>query len=280
VSDIGWDLPLARVVVVDQSPIGRTPRSNPVTYIKAFDGIRDVFTRTFEARKRGYKPGRFSFNVRGGRCEACKGEGFIVVEMHFLADLYVRCEECRGKRYGRETLEIRYRGKNIAEVLELTVDEAIHFFEECPDVGRALWRLQEVGLGYLQLGQPATTLSGGEAQRIKIARELARNPRGGRLSDALYLMDEPTTGLHAHDIKKLMAVLDRLVEAGNTVVVIEHNLDVVSRADWIVDLGPEGGEGGGRVVATGTPEDIVRVKGSHTGRFLGEYFRAGKRRAG
>ncbi len=271
--DIRWDLPPGKVVMVDQSPIGRTPRSNPVTYVKAFDSIRAVFAGTFEARKRGYRPGRFSFNVRGGRCEACKGEGFIVVEMHFLADLYVRCEECRGRRFGRETLEIKYRGKNIADVLEMTVDEAILFFEERPEVGQALWHLQEVGLGYLMLGQPATTLSGGEAQRIKIARELARVPGRRGEGGAVYLMDEPTTGLHAHDIHQLLTVLDRLVDVGNTVIIIEHNLDVVSRADWIIDLGPEGGEGGGRIVSEGTPEDIVREEGSYTGRYLREYFR-------
>ena len=268
--DIHWDLPLSKVVVVDQSPIGRTPRSNPVTYVKAFDAIRGVFARTFEARKRGYKPGRFSFNVRGGRCEICKGEGFIVVEMHFLADLYVRCGECRGKRFNRETLEVRYKGKNIADVLEMTVDEAILFFEDNPDVGRALWHLQEVGIGYLQLGQPATTLSGGEAQRIKIARELARIPKGERGVGTLYLMDEPTTGLHAYDIHRLMNVLNRLVGAGNTVVIIEHNPDVVSKADWIIDLGPEGGEGGGRIVTEGTPEDVAGHKTSYTGKYLRE----------
>ncbi len=271
--DVRWDLPLRKVVVVDQTPIGRTPRSNPVTYIKAFDPIRTIFAGTFEARKRGYKPGRFSFNVRGGRCEICKGEGFIVVEMHFLADLYVRCEECRGKRFSRETLEIKYRGKSIADILEMTVDEAIQFFEDHPEAGRILWHLQEVGLGYLQLGQPATTLSGGEAQRIKIARELARIPKAEGMAGSLYLMDEPTTGLHAYDIRKLMNVLNRLVGAGNTVVIIEHNLDVVSQADWIVDLGPEGGEGGGHVVAVGTPEEVAKHKSSYTGKYLKAFFR-------
>ncbi len=268
--DIHSDLPLRKVVVVDQSPIGRTPRSNPVTYVKAFDAIRGAFARTFEARKRGYKPGRFSFNVRGGRCETCKGEGFIVVEMHFLADLYIRCEDCGGKRFSRETLEVKFKGKNIADILEMTVDEAILFFEENPDVGRALWHLQEVGLGYLQVGQPATTLSGGEAQRIKIARELARIPRGEGGVGSLYLLDEPTTGLHAYDIRRLMNVLNRLVGAGNTVVIIEHNPEVVSRVDWIIDLGPEGGEGGGRIVAEGTPEEVARHKTSYTGKFLRE----------
>jgi excinuclease ABC subunit A len=268
--DIKWDLPIQRVVSVDQAPIGRTPRSNPVTYIKAFDAIRAVFANTFESRKRGYKPGRFSFNVKGGRCEICKGEGFIVVEMHFLADLYIKCEECRGRRFSRETLEIKYRGKNIADILEMTVDEAIIFFEEKPEVGRSLWHLQEVGLGYIQLGQPATTLSGGEAQRIKIARELAKIPRGDRKSTALYLMDEPTTGLHAHDIKRLMRVLNRLVDAGNSVVVIEHNVDVISKADWIIDLGPEGGELGGYIVTEGTPEDVAKHKSSYTGKYLKE----------
>jgi len=265
--DIRWEGPLRKVVVVDQSPIGRTPRSNPVTYIKAFDEIRGVFAQTFEARRRGYKAGRFSFNVRGGRCEVCKGEGFILVEMHFLADLYVRCDECRGRRFNRETLEVKYRGKSIADLLDMTVDEAILFFEEKPEVGRALWHLQEVGLGYIQLGQPATTLSGGEAQRIKIARELARIP-GSESGGALYLMDEPTTGLHAHDIRRLLQVLSRLVDLGNTVVIIEHNLDVISQADWIIDLGPEGGEKGGWIVAEGTPEEVASHKTSYTGRYL------------
>ena len=252
------------IVLVDQSPLGRTPRSNPVTYIKAFDPIREVFSQTHEARIRGYKPGRFSFNVDGGRCEACKGDGAVKVEMHFMADVFVSCDQCGGKRYNRETLEVRYRGKNISEVLDMTVNEAISFFSNSPKIGQKLWVLQNVGLGYIRLGQPATTLSGGEAQRVKIARELAKK----EATKTLYVLDEPTTGLHFDDIKKMLSVLNKLVDRGNTVLMIEHNLDVIKAADWIIDLGPEGGEKGGLVVATGTPEEIAQVKKSHTGRFL------------
>jgi excinuclease ABC subunit A len=252
------------VVLVDQSPLGRTPRSNPVTYIKAFDPIREAFSRTHEARLRGYRPGRFSFNVAGGRCEACTGDGALRVEMHFMADVFVTCDRCGGKRYNRETLEVRYRGRNISEVLDMTVNEAISFFSNAPKIGQKLWVLQSVGLGYIRLGQPATTLSGGEAQRVKIARELARK----KASNILYVLDEPTTGLHFDDVKKLLVVLNKLVNRGNTVLLIEHNLDVIKTADWIIDLGPEGGERGGRVVATGTPEEVATVKASHTGRFL------------
>jgi excinuclease ABC subunit A len=259
----GWQF-LDRVIDVDQSPIGATPRSNPATYTGLFGPIRELFAATPDARLRGYGPGRFSFNVKGGRCEACRGAGSVRVEMHFLPDVFVVCERCRGRRYERETLEVRYRGRNIAEVLDLTVTEALAFFGAIPAVASRLALLQDVGLGYLRLGQPATTLSGGEAQRIKLARELSRRT-GGR---TLYVLDEPTTGLHFADIECLLRVLGRLVDAGNTVVVIEHNLDVIRSADWIVDLGPEGGPGGGRIVATGRPEDVARVEGSHTGRFL------------
>ncbi|GAB6066135.1 excinuclease ABC subunit UvrA [Aquifex pyrophilus] len=259
-----------RVINVDQSPIGRTPRSNPATYTKVFDLIRNLFAQTPEARARGYKPGRFSFNVKGGRCEACQGEGVIKVEMHFLPPVYVTCEVCKGKRYNRETLEVKYKGKSIADVLEMTVDEAYEFFENHPPIRRRLQVLKDVGLGYLKLGQPAPTLSGGEAQRIKLARELSKKDTGR----TLYLLDEPTTGLHMDDINKLIKVLRRLVEKGNTVVVIEHNLDVIKCADWVIDLGPEGGERGGEVVAVGTPEDIANNPKSHTGKFLRKYLKA------
>lgn len=258
-----------RVINVDQSPIGRTPRSNPATYTKVFDLIRNLFAQTPEARARGYKPGRFSFNVKGGRCEACQGEGVIKVEMHFLPPVYVTCEVCKGKRYNRETLEIKYKGKSIADVLEMTVDEAYEFFENHPPIKRKLQVLKDVGLGYLKLGQPAPTLSGGEAQRIKLARELSKKDTGR----TLYLLDEPTTGLHMDDINKLIKVLRRLVDKGNTVVVIEHNLDVIKCADWVIDLGPEGGEKGGRVVAVGTPEEIAKNPDSYTGKFLRKYLK-------
>ena len=254
-----------KVVMIDQSPIGRTPRSNPATYTGVFTHIRELFAQTPEARKRGYRPGRFSFNVKGGRCEACGGDGIIKIEMHFLADVYVPCEVCRGRRYNEETLEIRYRGRNIAEVLDMTVEEALEFFENIPQVRRKLQTLYDVGLGYIKLGQPATTLSGGEAQRVKLAKELSRRSTGS----TLYILDEPTTGLHFDDIKKLLNVLGRLVDAGNTAVVIEHNLDVIKSADHIIDLGPEGGERGGLVVAEGTPEEVA-ASGTHTGRFLRE----------
>ncbi|MFQ6091952.1 MAG: excinuclease ABC subunit UvrA [bacterium] len=252
------------VVLVDQSPIGRTPRSNPVTYIKAFDPIRQIFAQTQEARLRGYKPGRFSFNLPQGRCEACQGDGAVRVEMHFMADVFVTCDQCGGKRYNRETLEVRYRGKNISDVLDMTVNEAISFFSQWPKIGQKLWVLQSVGLGYIKLGQPATTLSGGEAQRVKIARELAKK----QAKNTLYILDEPTTGLHFDDIKKLLAVLNKLTDRGNTVLLIEHNLDVIKTADWVIDLGPEGGQKGGHIVATGTPEKICKVKRSYTGKFL------------
>jgi len=253
-----------KVVDIDQSPIGRTPRSNPATYTGLFTPIRELFAGTAEARARGYGPGRFSFNVKGGRCEACQGDGVIKVEMHFLPDVYVACDVCKGMRYNRETLEVRYKGKNIYEVLELTVEDALEFFSAVPVLKRKLETLQDVGLSYIKLGQNATTLSGGEAQRVKLARELSRRGTG----QTLYILDEPTTGLHFYDIEQLLAVLHRLRDEGNTVVVIEHNLDVIKTADWIIDLGPEGGDGGGRIIATGTPEQIAAVEGSHTGRFL------------
>ncbi len=257
---------LDKVIKIDQSPIGRTPRSNPATYTGAFDGIRELFSMTPEARMRGYRPGRFSFNVRGGRCEACRGDGIIKIEMHFLPDVYVPCEECRGKRYNRETLEVKYKGKNIAEVLDMTVSEANEFFQNIPKVSRKLQTLEDVGLGYIKLGQPATTLSGGEAQRVKLATELSRRSNGR----TLYILDEPTTGLHKEDIRKLLLVLERLVESGNTVVVIEHNLDVIKTADYIIDLGPEGGDRGGQIVTTGTPEEVANCPYSYTGRYLKE----------
>ena len=257
---------IEKVIDIDQSPIGRTPRSNPATYTGTFDLIRELFAETPEAKVRGYKQGRFSFNIKGGRCEACRGDGIIKIEMHFLPDVYVPCEVCKGKRYNRETLEVRYKGKSIADVLEMTVDEAVEFFKPLPRIHRKLQTLQDVGLGYIQLGQPATTLSGGEAQRVKLATELSRRSNG----KTLYILDEPTTGLHVADIEKLLEVLNRLVEAGDTVLVIEHNLDVIKTADYIIDLGPEGGDAGGRVVACGTPEEVAQVEESYTGQFLRE----------
>ncbi|MBX5451485.1 MAG: excinuclease ABC subunit UvrA [Thermogemmatispora sp.] len=259
---------LDKVIDIDQSPIGRTPRSNPATYTNAFTGIRDLFAQVPEARLRGYQPGRFSFNVKGGRCEACKGEGIVRIEMNFLPDVYVPCEVCKGKRYNREALEIRYKGKNIAEVLDMTVEDAMHFFEHVPAVYSKLKTLYDVGLGYIRLGQPATTLSGGEAQRVKLATELSRRATGR----TLYLLDEPTTGLHFADIERLLNVLQRLVDAGNTVLVIEHNLDVIKCADWIIDLGPEGGDAGGEVIAEGTPEEVAMQERSYTGQFLRQLF--------
>ncbi len=253
-----------KVIDIDQSPIGRTPRSNPATYVGLFTPIRELFSLVPEARARGYKPGRFSFNVKGGRCEACSGDGVLRIEMHFLPDVYVTCDTCHGKRYNRETLEIHYKGRHIAEVLEMTVHQALAFFEAVPQIREKLQTLQDVGLGYIRLGQPATTLSGGEAQRIKLSKELSRRATGR----TVYLLDEPTTGLHFDDIKKLLLVLERLVDHGNTVIVIEHNLDVIKTADWIVDLGPEGGDEGGRIVAAGPPEAVARVPASRTGRFL------------
>jgi len=253
-----------KVIDIDQSPIGRTPRSNPATYTGAFTPIRDWFTGLPEARARGYKPGRFSFNVKGGRCEACQGDGVIKIEMHFLPDVYVTCETCKGARYNRETLEIRYRGKSIADVLDMTVEDGVKFFEAIPAIREKLVTLQRVGLGYIKIGQQATTLSGGEAQRVKLSKELSRRATGR----TLYILDEPTTGLHFEDVKKLLEVLQELVDASNTVIVIEHNLDVIKTADWIVDLGPEGGDGGGTIVAVGTPEDVSEVDASHTGQYL------------
>ena len=255
---------LDKIIAVDQSPIGRTPRSNPATYTGLFDVIRDIFTKTQEARARGYKPGRFSFNVKGGRCEVCRGDGQIKIEMHFLPDVYVPCEQCHGKRYNRETLDIRFKGKNIADVLEMPVEEALEFFEHIPKIRRRLETLDAVGLGYIRLGQPATTLSGGEAQRVKLATELSKVATGR----TLYILDEPTTGLHFADIQRLIDVLNQLVDQGNTVVIIEHNLDGIKTADWIIDLGPGGGDEGGRVVAAGTPEDVARVETSYTAHFL------------
>lgn len=253
-----------KIIDIDQQPIGRTPRSNPATYTGVFDAIRDLFSQTSEARMRGYKAGRFSFNVKGGRCEACKGDGILKIEMHFLPDVYVPCEVCKGARYNRETLEVRYKGKNISEVLDMTIDEAVAFFANVPRIARKLQVIQDVGLGYIKLGQPATTLSGGEAQRVKLATELSRRSTG----KTLYILDEPTTGLHTADIHKLLDILQRLVAGGDTVVVIEHNLDVIKTADYIIDLGPEGGDKGGTIVATGRPEDIVKVPASYTGKFL------------
>jgi excinuclease ABC subunit A len=257
---------LDKIIQVDQSPIGRTPRSNPATYTGLFDVIRDLFAKTPEARARGYKPGRFSFNVKGGRCEVCRGDGQIKIEMHFLPDVYVPCEQCHGKRYNRETLEVRFKGRTIADVLDMPVEQALEFFSSIPKVHRRLQTLSDVGLGYLRLGQPATTLSGGEAQRVKLATELSKVATGR----TLYILDEPTTGLHFADVQRLLEVLHRLVEAGNSVVVIEHNLDVIKTADRIIDMGPEGGDEGGTVVAEGTPEKVAATPGSHTGEFLAE----------
>ncbi len=255
-----------KIINIDQSPIGRTPRSNPATYTGLFDVIRDLFSKTQEARVRGYKPGRFSFNVKGGRCEVCRGDGQIKIEMHFLPDVYVPCEQCHGRRYNRETLEVRFKGKSIADVLEMPVGEALEFFSQVPKLKRRLQTLHDVGLDYIRLGQPATTLSGGEAQRVKLATELSKIATG----NTLYILDEPTTGLHFADVERLLDVLDRLVDQGNTVLVIEHNLDVIKSADWLVDLGPEGGEAGGEIIATGTPEQVAAVAGSSTGRFLAD----------
>lgn len=253
-----------KIIDIDQQPIGRTPRSNPATYTGVFDAIRELFSQTAEAKMRGYKAGRFSFNVKGGRCEACKGDGILKIEMHFLPDVYVPCEVCKGARYNRETLEVRYKGKNISEILDMTINEAVDFFQNVPRIVRKLQVIKDVGLGYIKLGQPATTLSGGEAQRVKLATELAKRSTG----KTLYILDEPTTGLHTADIHKLLGILQRLVDGGDTVVVIEHNLDVIKTADYIIDLGPEGGDKGGTIVASGRPEDIVKAKASYTGQFL------------
>jgi excinuclease ABC subunit A len=255
---------LDKVIEIDQSPIGRTPRSNPATYTGMFTAIRDVFAKVPESKVRGYDAGRFSFNVKGGRCEACRGDGIIEIEMQFLPDVYVPCEVCHGARYNRETLEIRYKGKNIAEVLDMTVEEATEFFDNVPAIRNKLKTLCDVGLGYIRCGQPATTLSGGEAQRIKLAAELSRKATG----KTLYILDEPTTGLHFADIDRLLHVLQRLTDQGNTILVIEHNLDVIKTADWLIDLGPEGGDAGGEVVAVGTPEEVADIETSHTGQFL------------
>jgi excinuclease ABC subunit A len=264
-----------KVIAIDQSPIGRTPRSNPATYTGAFAFIRELFSLVPEARARGYRPGRFSFNVKGGRCEACQGDGVRTIEMHFLPDVYVQCEACRGRRYNRETLEILYRARSVADILDLTVEEAQPVLSAHPRLDRLLRTLVDVGLGYIHLGQSAATLSGGEAQRVKLARELGRRETGR----TLYILDEPTTGLHVDDVRKLLHVLGRLVEAGNTVVVIEHNLDVIKTADHVIDLGPEAGEAGGRVVAEGTPETVARSRRSHTARFLRPLLRQARGRA-
>jgi excinuclease ABC subunit A len=253
-----------KVIAIDQSPIGRTPRSNPATYTGLFDHIRELYSQTPDARVRGYKPGRFSFNVKGGRCETCKGDGTIKIEMHFLPDVYVPCEVCKGRRYNRETLEVRYKGKSIADVLDMSIEEAVVFFSKVPRLYRRLQTLNDVGLGYVRLGQPATTLSGGEAQRVKLATELSKIATGR----TLYILDEPTTGLHFADVERLLDVLQRLVDQGNSVVVIEHNLDVIKSADRIIDMGPEGGEDGGEIVAAGTPEEVAGTPGSYTGEFL------------
>jgi excinuclease ABC subunit A len=271
---VGWE-EVDKVVHVDQSPIGRTPRSNPATYTGMFDHVRRLFSQTPEARMRGYQPGRFSFNVRGGRCEACAGDGQIKIEMHFLPDVYVTCEQCKGTRYNRETLAVRYKGRSIADVLAMSVDEALEFFRNIPVIARHLQTLSDVGLGYIKMGQPAPTLSGGEAQRVKLASELSRRATGR----TFYILDEPTTGLHFDDVRKLLSVLERLVDAGNTVVVIEHNLDVVKTADWIIDLGPEGGDAGGELVAAGPPEDVAANRSSHTGQVLAEVLETPARAA-
>ena len=261
---------LDKVIDIDQSPIGRTPRSNPATYTGAFGPIRDWFAGLPESKARGYKPGRFSFNVKGGRCEACQGDGVIKIEMHFLPDVYVTCETCKGRRYNRETLEVLFKGKSIADVLDMTVEDAETFFAAVPAIREKMTTLMRVGLGYVKVGQQATTLSGGEAQRVKLSKELSRRSTGR----TLYILDEPTTGLHFEDTKKLLEVLHELVEQGNSVVVIEHNLDVIKTADHIIDIGPEGGDGGGSIVATGTPEQIARAKDSHTGQYLASILKA------
>lgn len=255
---------LDKVINIDQSPIGRTPRSNPATYTGVFDHIRSLFASTNDAKTRGYLQGRFSFNVKGGRCEACAGDGIIKIEMHFLPDVYVPCEVCKGKRYNRETLEVKYKGKNIADILDMTVDEALEFFKNIPSINRKMETLSEVGLGYIKLGQPSTTLSGGEAQRVKLATELSKRSTGR----TLYILDEPTTGLHIADVHRLIDVLQKLVEGGNTVIVIEHNMDVIKTADYVIDLGPEGGDRGGMVIATGTPEMLADNPDSYTGQYL------------
>ncbi len=260
---------LDKVICIDQSPIGRTPRSNPATYTGVFTDIRDLFSKTPDAKAHGYSSGRFSFNVKGGRCEACEGDGIIKIEMHFLPDIYVPCEVCKGKRYNREILEIHYKGKSIYDVLEMTVDEGVEFFEHIPKIAKKLKTLQEVGLGYIKIGQPATTLSGGEAQRVKLSTELSKRSTGS----TIYILDEPTTGLHTADVHKLIDVLQRLTDQGNTVLVIEHNLNVIKVADHIIDLGPEGGDGGGTIVAQGTPEEVAQCEKSYTGQYLKSYLK-------
>lgn len=260
---------LDKVIEINQSPIGRTPRSNPSTYTGVFTDIRSLFGQLPEAKIRGYKPGRFSFNVKGGRCETCRGAGLKVIEMNFLPDVQVPCETCHGKRYNRETLEVRYRGKSIADVLDMSIDEAVLFFENIPNIYRKIKTLQDVGLGYITLGQSSTTLSGGEAQRVKLATELSKRDTG----KTFYILDEPTTGLHFEDVNILMGVINRLVERGNTVLIIEHNLDVIKCADWIIDMGPEGGKNGGKVLFSGTPENLIKNKESETARFLKEEFK-------
>jgi excinuclease ABC subunit A len=264
---------LDKAIVIDQSPIGRTPRSNPATYTGLFTPIRELFSGTPEAKLRGYNPGRFSFNVRGGRCENCAGDGIIKIEMHFLPDVYVPCEVCHGKRYNREALEIHYKDKAISDVLEMTCEQALEFFQNIPAIARKLQTLVDVGLGYISLGQSATTLSGGEAQRVKLATELSRRPTGR----TLYILDEPTTGLHIDDVNRLLHVLHALVDTGNSMVVIEHNLDVIKSADWLIDMGPEGGAMGGSVVATGTPEQVATVSDSYTGQYLKLMLTRGKK---
>ena len=259
---------LDKVIDIDQSPIGRTPRSNPATYTGVFDQIRDLFASTADAKARGYKKGRFSFNVKGGRCEACSGDGILKIEMHFLPDVYVPCEVCHGKRYNRETLEVKYKGKSIYDVLDMTVEEALEFFEPIPSIRRKIQTLYDVGLSYIRLGQPSTTLSGGEAQRIKLATELSKRSTG----KTIYILDEPTTGLHFEDVRKLIEILKRLAEGGNTVVVIEHNLDVIKTADYIIDIGPEGGDKGGKIIAQGTPEEIAQNPDSYTGQYVARYL--------
>ena len=263
---------LDKIIDIDQSPIGRTPRSNPATYSGAFTPIRDWFSNLPEAKSRGYKPGRYSFNVKGGRCEACEGDGVITYEMHFLPDVFVQCDVCKGKRYNRETLSVTYKNKSIADVLDMSVDEGVSFFENIPVIKDKLLTLQKVGLGYIKIGQQATTLSGGEAQRIKLAKELSKRSTGR----TIYILDEPTTGLHAHDIKKLLEVLQAFVLKGNTVLVIEHNMDVIKTADWIIDMGPEGGDNGGYVLFQGKPEDLVKIKNSYTSQYLAKLLKSGK----
>jgi excinuclease ABC subunit A len=262
---------LDKVINIDQSPIGRTPRSNPATYTGLFDLIRDVFAQTNEAKLRGYKKGRFSFNIKGGRCEACSGDGIVKIEMNFLPDIFVPCEVCGGKRYNRETLEVKYKGKSIADVLDMTVEEALKFFENLPKLKNKLQTLYDVGLSYVKLGQSSTTLSGGEAQRVKLATELSRRSTG----KTMYILDEPTTGLHSADVHKLTEIMQRLAEGGNTIVVIEHNLDVIKSSDYIIDLGPEGGDEGGEIVALGTPEEISENEKSYTGKYLKKYLSNG-----